>query len=208
MRIGILGAGNIGGALGTQWAAQGHEIVFGVREEQSYTVQILMNHVGPNARTGTMHEAAAWGEVVVLAVPWVAVPEVLAEAGDLAGTILVDCTNRPAPPPPGSPPSGAEEVARRAPGARVVKAFNTLGAENLANLQFGTQAAGAFICGDDLDANAVVLRLAEEIGFDAVEVGPLNTAYMVEALAVLWIQLSRRYGRDIAFALLHRHGRR
>lgn len=208
MRIGILGAGNIGGALGTQWAAQGHEIVFGVREEQSYTVQILMNHVGANARTGTMPEAAAWGEVLALAVPWGAVAEVLAQAGDLAGKILIDCTNRTAPALPGSPRSGAEEVARLAPGARVVKAFNTLGAENLVNLQFGTQPAGAFICGDDLAANAVVLRLAEEIGFDAIEVGPLNTAYLVEELAVLWIQLSRRYGRDIAFALLHRDGRR
>jgi NADPH-dependent F420 reductase len=208
MRIGILGAGNIGGALGTLWAAQGHDIVFGVREEQSYTVQILMNRVTANARTGTMREAAAWGEVVVLAVPWQAVPEVLAQVGDLGEKILVDCTNRMVPPAPGSAASGAEEVARRAPGARVVKAFNTLGAENLANLQFGTQQASTFVCGDDLSANAVVIRLGEEIGFDVVEVGPLNTAYLVESLALLWVQLSRRYGRDVAFALLRRDERR
>src|SRR5689334_22256097 len=110
MRIGILGAGNIGGALGTRWAALDHEIVFGVREAQSYTVQILMNHVGPNARTGTFQEAAAFGDVVVLAVPWLAVAEVLAQAGDLAGKVLVDCTNPLGSHTPGVGRSGAEEV--------------------------------------------------------------------------------------------------
>src|SRR5437763_626466 len=117
MNIGILGAGNVGGGLGKRWAANGHEILFGVRDPQSYTVEILMNSMGETARAGTMREAATFGEVVVLAVPWVAVSEVLRETGSLAGKILVDCTNRTAPAAPGGAPSGAEEVARLAPGA-------------------------------------------------------------------------------------------
>jgi NADPH-dependent F420 reductase len=205
MQIGILGAGNIGGALGTLWAAQGHEIVFGVREPQSYTVEILMNHAGDNARTGTMEEAAAFGEVVALAVPSGAVVEVLNHTrAALAGKILIDCTNRLTPAPSLGPASAAEEVAHLVPEARVVKAFNTLGAENLRRLTFDEQAASTFICGDDPAARAVVSRLGREIGFDVVDAGPLTSAPLVEALAQLWVLLSRRYGRDIAFALLRR----
>ena len=204
MQIGILGAGNVGGALGTLWAAQGHEIVFGVREPQSYTVEILMNHVGDNARTGTMEEAAAFGEVVVLAVPWGAVVEVLGHVrAALAGKILIDCTNRVTPAPPVGPASGAEEVAHLAPAARVVKAFNTLGAENLPRLPWRTPAS-TFICGDDPAARAVVSRLGTQIGFDVVDAGPLSSAQYIESLAQFWLLLSRRYGREIAFALLQR----
>ena len=76
MRIGILGAGNIAGALGQRWAANGHDVFFGVRDPQSYTVQLVLNGCGPNAQAGTMREAATYGDVVVLAVPWSAVPDV------------------------------------------------------------------------------------------------------------------------------------
>jgi NADPH-dependent F420 reductase len=207
MNIGILGAGNIGGALGKRWAANGHEIVFGVRDAQTYTAQILLNACGDNARPGTMREAATFGEVVVLAVPWMAVSEVLQQVGDLPGKILVDCTNRMTPPVAGGTASGTEEVAHLVPGARVVKAFNTLGAESLANLQFGGQAASTFICGDDPDAKAVVTRLGEEIGFDVVDVGTLAEAPLIESLARLWVEISRHQGRDIAFALLRRNPR-
>lgn len=204
MQIGILGAGNVGGALGTLWAAAGHEIVFGVREPQSYTVEILMNHVGDNASTGTMEEAAAFGEVVVLAVPWGAVVEVLGHVrAALSGKILIDCTNRTTPAPPVGPASAAEEIAHLAPEARVVKAFNTLGAENLPRLQWRAPAS-TFICGDDPAARAVVSRLGSEIGFDVVDAGPLSSATYIEALAQFWLLLSRRYGREIAFALLRR----
>lgn len=204
MRIGILGAGNIGGALGRQWAARGHEILFGVRDPQSYTVQILMNSVPENASTGTMREAAAFGEVLALAVPWQAAHEVLAQVGDLSGKILIDCTNRLGSGGADHARSGAEEVAHAAPGARVVKGFNTLGAESLGRLRFGDQPASTFICGDDAQAKALVRALGEEIGFDVVDVGPLASAELIESLARLWLELSHHMGRDIAFALLRR----
>lgn len=204
MRIGIIGAGNVGGTLGKLWAGAGHRVIFGVRDPQSEKVHALLSWIGPNARAGTIGDAAQSGEVVVLAVGWAALSEVLAQTGDIAGKVLIDCTNRLAPSQPGSAPSAAEEVARLAPGARVVKAFNTLGAENLMDLRFDSQVASTFICGDDPEAKAVVKRLGEDLGFDVVDAGPLSAAEMIESLARLWIHLSRSMGRDIAFKLLRR----
>ena len=205
MKIGILGAGNIGGNLGTLWAARGHEIVFGVRDPHSDKVQALLTKIGSNARAASVQEAASNGDLVVLAVHWpVAVPEVLAQTDGLSGKILVDCTNRMAPPAPGSAASAAEEIARLVPGAKVVKAFSTLGANNLANLQFGSENASTFICGNDPDAKAVVTQLGQEIGFDVVDAGPLANASLLESLTKIWVQLSRHLGREIAFKLLRR----
>lgn len=204
MRIGILGAGNIAGALGQRWAANGHDVLFGVRDPQSYTVQLVLNGCGPNAQAGTMREAATYGDVVALAVPWSAVPDVLTQTGGCPDKILIDCTNRMGPPAPGAPASGAEQVAKLAPQARVVKAFNTLGAESIANLRFGGTNASTFMCGDNAAAKAVVRQLGEDIGFDVVDVGPLATAPLVESLAQLWVQISHSLGRDIAFRLLRR----
>src|SRR4029079_12945819 len=98
--------------------------------------------------------------------PWGAVVDVLGHTrAALAGKILIDCTNRLTPPPPVGPASAAEEVAHLVPEALVVKAFNTLGAENLGRLDFAGQRPSAFLCGDDRAARAVVSRLGSEIGF-------------------------------------------
>src|SRR5262249_13815301 len=156
----------------------GHEILLGVRDPQSESVRALLASIGANARAGGVGEAGAFGEVVVLAVPSPALAEVLPQLGPLSGKVLIDATNRVPPrPTPGataipsaapmeSMPSVAEEVARAVPDARVVKAFNTLGAELLHDLRFGSENASAFICGDDEAAKAIVTRLAEELGFD------------------------------------------
>ena len=105
---------------------------------------------------------------------------------------------------PGSLPSAAEDIAKWVPEARVVKAFNSLGAEHLLNTQFGSQQADTFICGDDEAAKAVVKQLAEDIGFGVIDAGSLSNAHLLESLAKLWITLSRRVGREIAFKLLQR----
>ncbi|MBI3762926.1 MAG: NADPH-dependent F420 reductase [Chloroflexi bacterium] len=204
MRIGILGAGNVGGNLGKAWATQGHDVFFGVRDPRGEKVRALLATIGSQARAGNPAEAVAFGEVIVLAVSWAGVAEVLRQAGDLTGKIVVDATNRLAPPTPGSAPSAGEEVARLAPGARVVKAFNSIGAELLAGPQFGDQRPSMFICGDDAAAKTTVAQLADQIGFDVVDAGSLANAGLLESLAVLWIRLSRSEGRDIAFKLLRR----
>jgi predicted dinucleotide-binding enzyme len=118
--------------------------------------------------------------------------------------VLIDCTNRLSPPGPGGAASGAEEVAALAPGARVVKAFNTLGAETLLAPQFGPLNASTFVCGDDAAAKQVVMRLAANIGLDPVDAGPLANAGLTEQLTRLWIQLSRIHSRDIAYRILRR----
>src|SRR3972149_2562834 len=123
-------------------------------------------------------EAVQFGEVILFAPPWPSVDHALKAAGSLAGKILIDCTN------PlkqdlsglelGHTTSAAEEIAKKTPGARVVKAFNMTGAENMANPRFGAEQATMFICGDDAAAKTAVARLTEELGFEAVDAGPLQ----------------------------------
>lgn len=203
MKIGVIGTGNIGGTLGKLWADQGHEIMFGMRDTQSAKVQTLL---GPRAYVGRVAEATAFGEAVLLAVPGPAAQEAIQQGGNWSGKILIDATNRLVPTPPESMPSAAEDIARWAAGAKVVKAFNSAGVGIIARPQFGSQQADTFICGDDEAAKAVVARLAQEIGLGVVDCGPLTNAALVEALAKLWIQLAYPLGNgpDIAFKLLRR----
>jgi 8-hydroxy-5-deazaflavin:NADPH oxidoreductase len=204
MRIGILGAGNIGRSLGAPWAKLGHEILYGVRDPASPKILKALEVGGANARAATIREAAEFGEVIVLAVPWAAVRETLSQAGDLAGKTLIDATNRIAAPATGEESSAGATVAKWAPGARVVKAFNTLGWETIADPIFGNQRATAFVCGDDGAAKEIVMQLAREAGLTAADAGGLDNAALLESMTRLWIGMTRRYGRNIAFALLER----
>lgn len=210
MNIGVLGTGNVGGVLGTRWAKAGHRVVFASREPGSTRVRKILSAAGPNARAAGAQEAAAAADVVVLAVPWGGAEQVLRSAGNLAGKILVDCTNPLNPDlsglAVGHTSSAGEEVAGWAAGARVVKAFNSTGAGNMADPKYGTENASLFLCGDDAEARSVVARLAQDLGFDPVDCGPLRAARYLEPLAMLWIHLAfaQGQGRDIAFKLLRR----
>ena len=209
MKIAVIGAGNVGGALGTLWAGKGHEVVFGVRDPKSAKVAALAKSSG--ARAASLVEAASDAEIVVLATPWPAAEEAIRSAGNLAGKILVDCLNPIRPDLSGlligTDNSAAEEVARWAPEAKVVKAFSTIGAENFANPRFGSENASMFIAGDDPAAKAAVGALAAELGFDVVDTGPLVAARWLEPLAMLWVHLGYRQGLGTtghAFKLLRR----
>lgn len=206
MNIGILGAGNVGGTLGRLWAAQGHHVLFGVRNPQGDNMQRLITSIGPNAQAGTLPDAVAFGEVVLLAIRWPGPEEFLPETGGWAGKILIDATNRIGSPLPGPGASAAEDVAQLAPGARVVKAFNTVGAEQFARPDFDGEAATMLLCGDDEEAKLIVGDLAANLGFEPMDAGPLGAAGLLEALGALWVHLatSGGYGRDIAFRLLRR----
>lgn len=210
MKIGVIGIGSVGGTLGHGWARQGHDVMFGVRRRQSAEAQALVDSIRPQVRVGTVAEAAAFGEAVVLAVPWAAVQDAIQNAGDLRDKVLIDCTNPIAPGLSGleigHTTSAGEEIARHAVGARVVKAFNTTGAGNMANARYGSQRATMFLCGDDAAAKSVVARIGEEIGFEIVDAGPLANARLLEPLALLWIHLAYRQGLgpNIAFKLLRR----
>ena len=210
MRIGIIGAGSVGGALGRGWARAGHEVTFGVRDPSDPKTARLLEETGAGAKAASVAEAAAFGEVVVLATPWDATQEAVRSAGDLSGKIVFDCTNPLAPQlsglTHGFDTSAAEQVASWAPGARVVKIFNTTGANNMADPGFKGVAATMFYCGDSADAKAAGAQLATDLGFDPVDAGSLEQARLLEPLALLWIRLAyvQKQGRDIAFKLMKR----
>jgi 8-hydroxy-5-deazaflavin:NADPH oxidoreductase len=184
-------------------------VMFGVRDVSDPKVAKLLQEA-PGARAGSVVEAAQFGEVVALATPWEATEDAVRNAGGLAGKIVFDCTNPLAPQlsglTHGHDTSGGEQVANWAPGARVVKVFNTIGANQMENPDFNGVAATMFYCGDDGDAKAAAARLAADLGFDPVDAGRLDQARLLEPLALLWIRLAyvQKMGRDIGFRLMRK----
>ena len=214
MKIAVIGAGNVGGTLGKRWARAGHEIAFGARDPGEAKVAALVRESGPGTRAAPVPEAVRQAEVVVLSVPWGNAQEALAAAGDLRGRILIDATN-PVPLTPeglrqglviGHTTSGAEEIARWAQGARVVKAFNTTGFQNMADPAYGSQRLSMLICGDDAEAKKVAADLAQQLGFEPVDVGPLRSARYLEAVAMLWIDMAilQGFGTNFGFRVIKR----
>ena len=209
MNIAIIGAGNVGGALGKSWAKAGHTIIFGVRDPAGGKTKPPLAEIGGAASSRVVPDAVRGADVIVLATPWNAVPDVINAMGDVRGKIIIDCTN------PlslnsegslslavGSTTSGAEEVARLATGARVVKAFNTYGWENFADASYpgyGDIKPMMFYCSDDDEAKVMVAKLAADIGFEPVDTGGLGMARSLEPLALMWIRLSIRDGRNANF---------
>jgi len=210
MKIGIIGAGDVGSTLGKAWAKRGHQIMFGIRNPESLKAKKLLSSQDINLQIGNIDEAINFGEVIVLAVPWEVALEIVKAAPNLSGKTIIDPTN-----PLSSDlkivvtpsfTSAAEEIAKLAQGAKVVKAFNAIGAKTLGNLQFGGEKADAFLCGDHSISKSLVGKLALEIGFNVVDVGPLSNAKLLENLALLWLKLafSQQLGPNIAFKLLTR----
>lgn len=202
MRIAVIGTGNVGATLGRRFAEVGHDVVFGTRHPEGERAQAAMA-AAPGTSARPPEDAVAGADLVVLAVPFAAVDDAVGGLGLPPGVVLVDATN-----PMGADvaTTGAAHVAALAPDARVVKAFNTIGFEVMADPSFGGGRAVALVAGDDDDARATVATLAEAIGFEAVEVGGLDEAALVEAAARLWITLAfrRGLGRGFAFGLLRR----
>ena len=209
MNVGVIGSGNVGGTLGTRWAGLGHKVTFSSRNPESQEMKSLVAKAGATARSTTVAEAAQC-EVILLATPWPATRAALESAGSMEGKLLIDATNplkaNLAGLEFGNTTSGAEQVASWAPGAKVVKAFNTVGFGIMANPKFGDRSATLFYCGDDASAKQTVHQLATELGFTAHDAGPLSQARVLEPFALLWIKLANvhGYGRDIAFDLMRR----
>ena len=209
MKIAVIGTGNVGGALGSRWAERGHQVMFGTRNPNSDKVKNLLETAGSNAGAAGIREAGAASDVVVLATPWNTTQQVIESLGDLKGKVLVDAANPIGPGlqlTVGTTSSGAEQVAQWAAGARVVKAFNTTGWENMANPIYEGESSAMFICGDDGEAKATVTQLTEELGFDVVDTGALTMARHLEPLALVWINLAmvQGWGRNFAFKVVKR----
>jgi predicted dinucleotide-binding enzyme len=208
MAISILGAGNVGMALAKALVPKGESVRFGVPEPQKYRAAV--DALGPSAAVGSTEDAIARNDLVILAVPYGAAASIARSMPDWEGRILVDATNPLAPGlaglSVGTTTSGAEEIAREARGARVVKAFNTTGAENMENPTYPDGSIFMPVCGDDAEARARVVALATLIGFDAVDCGGLAAARYLEPFAMTWIYLAIKlgHGRRFAFARLKR----
>ena len=208
MRIGIIGSGNVGGTLGKGWAKGGHSVIFGSRDPGSAGIKALVAESGPLAGAGSLAEAAAASEVVLIATPWPATREIVQGLGKLGDKIILDATNPLLPGltglEVGTNSSGGEQVALWTGSTRVVKVFNTVGFSVMANPRFDEGGALLFYCGDDSEAKGVAARLARELGFEAADAGPLSQARLLEPFALLWIKLSMMpgYSRDFAFKII------
>jgi len=205
LRLGIIGAGSLGTALADRYAQSGHEIMFGGGASAQDAALRLHAQVGSNAET------AAFGDVVVLAVPFAAIDCALSDAGSLRGRVLWSCVNALRPDYTGLAigfdNSAAEEVARRAPGARVVSAVPPFAhAIAAGRLSYeGDLEPTVFICGDDVAAKAIVGELVRELGAQPVDAGPLTAARLVEPAMMLTVSIAYAgVPRDVGLRLLER----
>jgi len=213
MKLAIIGAGNVGGTLGTAWAQKaGHEIFFGVRDAKSEKTQALLSKIGGKARAGTAAEAAAFGDFIVLTTPWPQTEAAVGSMGNVSGKIILDATNPLVRAADGisleigHSTSAGEKVQAWAKGASVFKTLNTTGFGNMANPIFNGVKSVMFVAGDDAANKPKVIALVGELGFDVIDAGPLRNARLLEAHAMLWIDLAlvRGLGRDWAFARVKR----
>lgn len=210
MDIAIIGAGNVGAALGKAWGKRGHAIFYGVRDPKKKEAQSATRAAGAKAQALGVAEAAKAAPVIVLAVPWPAAKETIGKMGDVKGKIIIDCINPVKPDlsglEVGLTTSAAEEIAGWAKGASVFKAFNQTGAANMESPAGYLQKPVMFVCGDDAKTKPKVMQLVQDAGFEAVDAGLLNQARNLEPLAMLWIQLAIKQGlgSDFAYALVRR----
>ncbi len=206
--IALLGAGNVGAALARNLIALGERVRFGVPEPDKY--RDLAASLG--AQVGSVVEAIDGAEFAILAVPYAAALEIAGSVADWHGRILIDATNPLAPGLAGlslgTTTSAAEQIAARARNARIVKAFNVTGAENMADPRALDADVFMPVAADDADARTRVVALATRMGFDAVDAGPLKAARYLEPFAMTWIHLAfaAGHGRAWAFSRAKRRG--
>ena len=195
MRIGIIGKGRVGSALETGWTVAGHDV-----------------RAGGRTTTPPAHEIAAWADVIVLAVPYAAIPKVVTAIGPAAGKPVIDCTN---PITRGSEglglavghtTSGAEELQSLLPDAHVVKSLNQVGAGVIADTSGFARPPVQFLAGNDATAKAKVTSLLTDIGFEPLDAGPLVMSRLLEPFALVWINqaIAQGKGRDWAFGAMPR----
>lgn len=194
--IAVIGTGDVGGALGPEFAAQGHTIVYGSRDPQRDKVTELVERTGEDASATTPAEAAAKADIVVLAVPGLMVDEITRSLGDLAGKIIIDPTNplerRMNRLEHAVDTSNAEIIQAAAPGAYVVKAFNTLNWRTMVDPASAGGPVSIPLVGDNAKAKETVANLVSGMGLEPIDVGPLRDARWVEGMLILWI--NNRFG--------------
>jgi 8-hydroxy-5-deazaflavin:NADPH oxidoreductase len=207
MRIGIVGSGLMGGKLGTLFARAGHEVIFSYARSAEKLKRLAHKAKG-NTRAGTPQEAAREADAVLLAIHWSRIGDVLEQAGDLSGKVIISCSL------PMSDDntelviahtsSGVEELARMVPKARVVSAFSTVPSEVLFDVFEGRRRSkrpSLVYCGDDARGKKIAATLIGDVGFDPVDAGPLRIARYIEPFTLLIAQLAyeRKGGPELAY---------
>jgi 8-hydroxy-5-deazaflavin:NADPH oxidoreductase len=218
LKVGILGSGNVGQALGTGFATLGHDVMIGSRDPQNDKLRAWVTRAGERASVGTFADAAAHGELIVLATLWSGTESALDLAGrrHLASKVVIDVTNPLAfdQGPPhlaiGHTDSGGEQVQRWLPESRVVKAFNTIGNPFMFRPDFPGGPPDMFVCGNDESAKQVVGSICRDFGWSVVDIGAIEGARLLEPVCMLWLAIMFRQPRDqsgthgVAFKLLRK----
>ena len=200
MRIAIIGTGNVGTALAPAFDRAGHDVAYGVRDPSD------PKHADAALAVRSTRDAAGWAEVVVLAVNWGQVDEALADCGDMAGKILLDCTNPLTFGPDGISlalgfdTSGGEIIACKT-SANVVKTLNHVGSPVMESAHLYAVRPIQFVCGEDEQAKHAVSALLRDIGFEPIDYGGIENARKLEPLAMLWIDQAYKYGMKLTNAL-------
>lgn len=198
--IAVIGTGDVGSALGPEFAALGHRIVYGSREPERDDVSQLVAKTGRGATAALPAAAASEADIVVLAVPGMAAEEITRSLGTLAGKIIIDPTNALRRGDDGNveigvEPSNAERIQAAAPGAEVVKAFNTLNWRQMVEPETSGGPVSIPLVGDSAAAKEKVAELVRGLGLEPIDLGPLRHARHVEGMLLLWID-NRWSGRQ------------
>ena len=204
--IAMIGTGDVGGALGPEFAALGHSVIYGSRNPDSEKVVALVGRTGHGAKAAKPVDAVAQAEIVVLAVPGMLVEEIVTGLGDLAGKIIIDPTNPLARRDDGklgimTDRSNAEIIQAAAPGAYVVKAFNTLGWRTMVDPESTGGPVSIPLVGDSNEAKSKVAEIVAAMGLEPIDVGPLRNARHVEGLSVLLLNNALGGGPNFEFYL-------
>jgi NADPH-dependent F420 reductase len=209
MKIGIIGSGNMGGALAKLWADKGHNIL--ITSTSPEQTEAVAESIGKNVATGSTAEAVSYGDVVVFAFPYESLSDVISKGGSFKDKTVIDLINPLTPDIKGLligfTTSAAEEIEKLIPDAKIVKAFNTISAPVIksGNIKFNGTVPDVYFCGNDKAAKAVVESLIQDIGFEAVDSGPLTNARYLEPISEFIIQLAiLGLGDDIGVKVLRR----
>jgi predicted dinucleotide-binding enzyme len=209
-QVAVIGTGSVGQTLGRRLAQKGYSILFGSRQPQSEKVLRLVAENPDRLAATQIADAIGQCSTVIMAIPYGQTQSVIESSGPWSGKVLVDCTN------PlnrsfdgielGFNDSAAEQIARWAGGAAVVKAFNTASVATMNNPTYSGHQATMFYCGDQVQAKLVVRQMIADLDMEPIDSGPLTSARYLEPLAMLYIHLAIRegWGANCAFKMLKR----
>ncbi len=203
MHIAIIGTGNVGGALATQWARKGHHIHLGVQDTSKFKGQALLDL--PNIDVQSIREAVVKSEVILMATPPVAIFDIIDHMGDVSGKVIIDATNSVMKKP--DPYPTVFHALSDKTQAEIVKCFNTTGYENMLNPNYDGVGIDMFMAGDSERAKAVARQLALDCGFgECYDFGKSDKVVLQEQFALSWINLAimQGHGRGMAFKVVKR----